>query len=313
MPLKIIKATDAITVEHPVFMIIGQPGICKSSLGYSSHDPITLDFDGGAARAVNRRTTVQIDQWSDLSEINREFLAPYRTVVVDTVGRALDAITADIAENDPKKVSGGALNQQGWGVLKNRFKSWIALMRSYGKDVVLIAHDKEDKDGDSRIVRADIQGGSLAEVMKISDFVGYVYMNGKERIIDFNPTDRWVGKNPGRWPAMKIPEPGKATDFLAKLIDAGRDALGKIGEASADAANSVIDWKNQIDDFKTADDFNAAIPKIKALHDAINPQVAKLLLDAAKAKGIPFDGEKKQFIQTKTEEPVGAGSGKSLW
>ena len=36
--MKIVKATEPITVEHPVFLIFGQPGIGKSSLGYSAAD-----------------------------------------------------------------------------------------------------------------------------------------------------------------------------------------------------------------------------------------------------------------------------------
>lgn len=54
--MKIIKGVDTIPVEHPVFLIFGQPGICKSSLGYSTKDGLTLDFDKGAHRAANRRT-----------------------------------------------------------------------------------------------------------------------------------------------------------------------------------------------------------------------------------------------------------------
>ena len=62
---RIIKATDPITVEHPLFLIVGQPGIGKSSLGYSCAEPLLLDFDGGAYRAVNRRDTWPISAWSD--------------------------------------------------------------------------------------------------------------------------------------------------------------------------------------------------------------------------------------------------------
>ena len=59
--MKIIKATESIAVTPPWFLIFGQPGICKSSIGFSMKDPLTLDFDRGAHRAANRRDTFLID------------------------------------------------------------------------------------------------------------------------------------------------------------------------------------------------------------------------------------------------------------
>jgi hypothetical protein len=146
-------------------------------------DALLLDFDLGAHRAANRRDTLQIATWADVAELmeSRDALAPYSSLVVDTVGRCLDVITADIAATDPKKAPGGNLSQQGWGVLKNRFRTWVSQVRALGKDMLLISHDKEDKDGDTRIVRPDITGGSYGEVMKNADFVGYLYMSGKDR------------------------------------------------------------------------------------------------------------------------------------
>jgi hypothetical protein len=195
--VKIISGLEAIPVAHPVFLIFGQPGIGKSSLGYSLPDPLALDFDKGAHRAANRRDTLVIDSWKDVDELMESRRArPLRGLTVDTVGRCLDVMTAHIAATDPKKAPGGNLSQQGWGVLKNELPAWMASLRAKGKDVLLIAHDKEDKDGDVRIVRPDIVGGSYGEVMKVADFVGYLYMNGRNRVLDFNPTDRWIGKNP---------------------------------------------------------------------------------------------------------------------
>lgn len=296
--MNIIKATDAIPVEHPVFMIFGQPGICKTSLAYSTKNPLLLDFDKGAHRAANRRDTLQINGWPDVAELmdNRDALAPYDTIIVDTVGRCLDMITADIAATDPKKAPGGNLSQQGWGVLKNRFRSWMGQLRLFGKDVVLIAHDKEDKDGDTRIVRPDIVGGSYGEVMKVADFVGYLYMNGKDRVLDFNPTDRWIGKNPGAWKPIAVPPVAKAQTVLAELIVKGREALGAISEESAGVMKQVETWREKIDGLTTAKELNEQIPLIQTLGPIIKPQVSKILLDRGEAIKAPFDKTQKQFV-----------------
>lgn len=295
--MRIIRATDPIPVQHPVFLIFGQPGICKSSLGYSAKDPLLLDFDKGAHRAANRRDSLVIDTWKDVIELmeSGDALDPYGAITVDTVGRCLDVMTAHIAATDPKKAPGGNLSQQGWGVLKNNFRSWMSALRTKGKDVLLIAHDKEDKDGETRIVRPDIVGGSYGEVMKIADFVGYAYMNGRDRVLDFNPTDRWIGKNPAGWKPFAVPPVAKAQTFMADLFDQGRAALGAISEASAKVALAVEEWREQIDTFKTPEEHTAAIEGMNALSPTLAPQVKKLLADHAKALGFTFDTKAKAF------------------
>ena len=305
--MRIIKSTDAIPVEHPVFCLYGQPGIGKSSIGYSAKDPLLLDFDQGAHRAANRRDTMVINAWADVKELMDapDTLAPYATVIVDTVGRCLDLITADIIQTTPKHGRDGSLTLQGYGALKTRFRTWMTQLRTLGKEVVLLAHDKEDGDADNRIVRPDITGGSYAEVMKISDFVGYVCMSGKNRVLDFSPTDRWVGKNPGNWNPLVLPPVAKAQDFLGGLIDQGRTVLGAISEASASVASVVDDWRAQIETFTEPDELTKAIPEINKLSAVAAPQVKKLLMARAKALGYPFDTKSHAFTAP-AKEPVPA-------
>jgi hypothetical protein len=297
--MQIIKGTDQIDVLHPVFMMFGQPGICKSSLGYSMRDALALDFDLGAHRAANRRDTLQVPHWGVVEELlaDKHALDPYAAIVVDTVGRCLDVMIADMALKTPKLAPGGNPSQQGWGQLKSRFRTFIHTIRASGKDILLIAHDKEDKDGDVRVVRPEIVGGSYGEVMKSADFVGYLYMSGTQRILDFNPTDRWIGKNPAQWPPFQVPEVAKATKFFATLYDKGRDALGKISETSADALKTVESWREKIAGCATAAQCNALLPEIKLLPAVIQPQVAQLLWDLAKSAEIPFDQKLKAFVE----------------
>jgi hypothetical protein len=307
--MRIIKATDSIPVDHPVFLIFGQPGICKSSLGYSTTAPLLLDFDKGAHRAANRRDSLVIDTWKDVIELmeSPDALTPYASLTVDTVGRALDVMTAHIAATDPKKAPGGNLSQQGWGVLKNTFRTWTANLRTKGKDVLLIAHDKEDKDGDIRIVRPDIVGGSYGEVMKVADFVGYAYMNGRDRMLDFNPTDRWVGKNPAGWAPFKIPPVAKAGDFMAELFEMGRAALGAISEESAQVMQQVGTWRETLSALTTPAQLNEQMPVIKAIASPlVQAQAAKLLMDHGAALGLPFDAKAKQFTEAAQPEAVPA-------
>ena len=297
--LRIIRASDPIPVEHPIFLIFGQPGICKSSLGFSAEDPITLNFDGlnGLARTVNRRESVDIASTEQFRELRNtpEFLDPFRTLVVDTVGRALDLMSEEVIEDTPKYGRNGSLTLQGYGDLKTRFRSWMSATRKLNKNILLLSHHKEDKDGDSVFIRPDIIGASLGEVLKLADFVGFIYMSGKARILDFNPTERWFGKNPAGWKPFTIPEPAKARDFLAKLFDDGRAALGKISEVSATAAQTVMDWRIKIEGFTALEEFNRAAPEIRNLNATTQPQVVKLIIERAKAIGFAYDAQRKVF------------------
>lgn len=303
--MKIIKGDEPISVEHPVFCWFGQPGIGKSSLGYSTKDPLALDFDAGAHRAANRRDTLAIASWADVVELmeDKAALEPYATVVVDTVGRCLDVMTADIIEKTPKLGPNGNLSQQGWGILKTRFRTWISQLRTLGKDVALIAHDKEDKDGDTRVVRPDIVGGSYGEVMKVSDFVAYMYMSGKDRILDFNPTDRWVGKNPAGWKPFAVPPIGKAQTFMADLFDQGRKALGTISETSAKVTREIDDWRARIEEITTAAEANQALKDLGSLSAIVQPQVKALLWARSQTITLTFDKAKRKFTDPAPKQP----------
>lgn len=303
MAIQIISGTEPITVEHPIFLIVGDPGIGKTSLGYSAPTPLLWDFDLGAHRAVNRRDTVQIQRWADAAEVTGDAREGYQTDVIDTVGRALDLISADIIATDPRKASSGALNQQGWGVLKTRFRTWMSQLRAQGRNVLLIAHAKEERDGDTKIVRPDIAGGSLAEVLKVADFVGYLTMQGRERVIDFSPTDRYLGKNPAGWPAFKVPPPAQAAGFMADLMQKGREALGAISGESAKVLAQVEEWKLALDAETTPEALTARIAEAQGHPAVLAAQTKRLLMDRATALGFAFDRRGARFVA-----PVGAGA-----
>ena len=131
-----------------------------------------------------------------MTSITAEDLAEFKTVVVDTAGRALDVLSADIIRRNAKMGRGGALTLQGYGQLKSEFTAWLKMVKSMGKDVVLIAHSSEDKSGDDLIERLDVQGGSKGEIYKSADAMGRLNMINGKRILNFNPSDTSFGKNP---------------------------------------------------------------------------------------------------------------------
>ncbi len=312
--MRVIEATEPMTIAHPVTMLFCPPGVGKTSLAFTAKRPLCLDFDLGAHRSGNRKRTAQPESWAEVLKMLDDrrvgdwSLDEFDTIIPDTVGRLLDMMSVYIIEESPKRGAGGQLDQKGWGILRDRFHTFISRLRALDKDVVMLAHAREKDDGDAMIMRPDIQGGSYGEVMKSADLVGYLYVQGKDRILDFSPTDRWVGKNPAGWAPMRVPDFSKQPEFLAGLLDKAREALGKISQESATAAVAQADWRAAIETYTTAEELTAALPKVEALAPIMAAPVKKLLWERSKALGMTYDAPKREFVPVPkpvaTKEPA---------
>jgi hypothetical protein len=285
MALKIVRAADPIRVERINLVLYGPPGVGKSSLAFTADKPLLLDFDEGAHRAANRKDTVRVQSWEEVAAMTAEDLAPYNTIVADTAGRGLDKLTADIIRRNPKAGRGGALTLQGYGTLKSEFTAWLRMVNSFGKDVVLIAHMDEQRNGDEIIERLDVQGGSKGEIYKAADAMGRIAIRDSKRVLLFSPTDAAFGKNPGQLEPLDVPHPDKAPEFLSGVIQQIKDRLNALTEEQAAAHAALEDWRAVIRELNSVEDFNAKLPELKAA-----PKAAQALFAAAaKEKGYVAD------------------------
>lgn len=287
MPLKITKAADPITVERLNVVIYGPPGLGKTSLAFTAEAPLLLDFDNGSHRAAGRKDVVRIADWSEVAGITAEDLAPYRTVIMDTAGRALDVLTADIIRVNPKHGRGGALSLQGYGELKSRFVAFLKLLNSFGKDVVLIAHMDEQRNGDDVIERLDVQGGSKGEIYKAADAMGRLVMEGGKRFLKFSPADAAFGKNPGQLEPLLVPhnEDAAFDAFLSQVITKTKDKLNALSEDQK-AAKAEQNWfKANLPNVADANGINGLIDRAKAGGRV----VSTLLAARATELGLTFD------------------------
>lgn len=297
MALRITKATDPIEVKTLAACIYATPGIGKSTLGFMAERPLLLDFDKGAYRAGNRGDCVEVETWADVTKITREDLQPYKTLVVDTAGRALDALTVDIIDENPKMGRGGALTLQGYGELKSKFTAWMKLIRSFGLDVILISHADEQRKGDEIIERLDIQGGSKNEIYKSADVMGRLYLEGGKRILNFSPSDTAFGKNPAQLQPLEVPHYSQDPTFFGNVLTQIKAKLNEMSEEQQEVAKILADWKAKIDEASSVEDFNKLIPETQQADERARDNVKRLLVSAAKAKSIDFDPKAKAFAQ----------------
>lgn len=289
MSLKITRASDPITVAQLAVVLYGAPGLGKSTLGFTAKDPILLDFDRGAYRAANRGDSVQVEEWLDVVSMGDADLAPYKTVVVDTAGRALDLLSADIIKRNPKMGRGSALTLQGYGQLKSEFTSWLKNLRTMGKDVVLIAHASEEKNGDELVERLDVQGGSKGEIYKSADCMGRLSLVAGKRILNFSPTDTAFGKNPAGLQPLHVPDVSVSLTFLADIIDTIKGKLNALTEEQKKRQSAIADWLSRFDEAKTAEDYNSIVAEIKGESSSILPIIKGELHKRATVAGFSYD------------------------
>lgn len=302
MALKITRSAEPIKVERLNMVIYGPPGIAKTSLAFTAAAPLLLDFDQGAHRAANRKDTVRVQAWNDVAEMTGDDLADYATVVVDTAGRALDQLTADIIRRNPKAGRGGALTVQGYGTLKAEFVAWLKMLNSFGKDVVLIAHMDEQRNGDEIIERLDVQGGSKGEIYKAADAMGRMMIRDGKRVLNFSPTDAAFGKNPAQLDPMLVPhfESADFDGFLANVIQQTKDRLNELTEEQREAV-AEQEW------------FRAALPQV-ADADGINGLTARasaagtacktMLHGRAKEIGLTYDKAQQVYVVPAVDVPA---------
>lgn len=288
----ITKANDPIEVKQITVSLYGPPGLGKTSTGFTAEAPLLFDFDRGAYRSQFRKDTVQIEDWKDADTMTVEDLAPYKTVIVDTAGRALDSLSAHLIAKNPKfKGFGGQLTLQGFGALKAGFIGWLRLLHSAGKDVILIAHMDEQKDGDTLMERLDITGGSKAEIYKVADAMGRIKLVGGKRVLNFNPTDTSFGKNPGQMPPIEIPDFHQKPDFFAGVLAEIKQKLNESSEEAMAEQEALQEYRKTFQGLDTAEEFTA---KVAELVNAI-PTVKALLVQIAETKGFKFVKAKRSF------------------
>lgn len=312
MALKIVKAEEPLTIEQVVIMVYGQPGIGKTTTAFSADAPICLDFDRGAHRSANRQDSVVVDRWEEVANLSAEELAEYNTVIVDTVGRALDALTAHLTHQNPKMAGpAGQLTLQGYGALKSTFAQWLKMLRQLGKDVILIAHDAEDKNGDDVIVRPDVQGGSRGEIIKSADAIGYIYRASKKTILDFNPTDRWIGKNPAACGPIEVPAIDTESTFMADTIQGLKDSINAMTDEQRERMEKLAEWRGKFEELESPEDFQKMIPRCAKAREDIRSEVKRMLVQVADAKGIAFNRPNKRFYIPEQEAGPDVGDGEN--
>ena len=308
--MRLIRPLDEIELATIPVLIYGGPGVGKTSLAQTAEIPFTLDFDDGIHRCANRREAMQFDNWPEVIKVGEEGyhehgeeiigprFDPFKTLVIDTGGRALDRMVPFVLRQSGKNGYAGNLTPQGWGVLGSTFTNWMKVVRSWKKPVVMVCHQEESRNAsDQPYYLPDLPGKmSYKEIHKSFDLIGRVYYEGRKRYLDFSPRDNAVGKNAAGFDLIEVPELPKHPNFLADILAEAKKKIGKTAVASAAAAKVVEKWEQWLATGPTLEVFNAKMADLSELTNGTKRQVWVLVSKHAERQLWVFSKAKAKFV-----------------
>lgn len=307
MSNSLFRNPSELRVSHTIkALIYGQPGIGKSTLALSAPTPLLLDFDGGVQRVNGafQCPTLQVESWEQVNDALKEIEGggvPCQTIVIDTAGKMLDYMGVSIIkENSKYGKADGSLTLQGYGVRKAMFINFLKRVSIMGKHVVFVAHEREEKDGEVRIVRPEIGGSSAGDLIKELDLVGYMQAVGRDRTVFWTPQEKFYAKNTCNLPAAHkvlsiIDEQGKITgdnNFLTLVFAQYERDLQNTAAVRQKYDKLLDSFKRGVESIKDAETANEVYAKIEDFNGHVwdsKLRTEKLLAEKAAELKLKFD------------------------
>ena len=293
-------------------MIYGQPGVGKTTLALSFPKAVLIDTDRGVHRVspLYRVPTLSVGAYKDILDLLKSNeLAGFETIVIDTVGKLIDYIIEYVKRSrDMATTYSGDLSQKGWGFVSIEFKNLFARIEALQKNVILVAHEAEEKLTDGRVIkRPSIAGGTRKTLPEMMEFIGYMSStnNGDGRVLNLNPSEDFYAKNGlGIDSVFNVANPERVNNFASVNIV---DAYKKVVASGTEKANefklqmSVFDEK--LEEVSDADSANDILKSINNYEDFFGfHQIVKQKL-WLKAKDLDLDFKNNCFaIKEKQEE-----------
>lgn len=231
-----IKRPDEVvqTTKKIRMIIAGFPGIGKTTLGLSAPKPLLIDVDRGIDRvqAKNRKDFTQPITYEELLQDLKSDLSSYETLVFDTGGKLLDLMKPYVIKQDSKngQKDGTTLSIKGYGAVGKEFQRLMDYAYyNLNKNVVVLFHAKEDKDGEATKLRILVEGSTKDNVWQPMDLGGFMEMYNGKRTIGFDNCERYYAKGThGVKGVIELPDLDNSNipnDFLTKLFEKVNESI----------------------------------------------------------------------------------------
>ena len=315
---KMVRSDEPMAERPLIITLFGQAGVGKTSLAFTMPQPVLfMDFDRGITRAIqdNRPDAFLVDDFGSFYQyvMSPEFegeckAGGYKTFAIDTVGAMLEDFAASyLIKNDRKNGnSAGGLSLQGWGALGVLFNSMRNRFMQLGLNVCFVAHSKDA--GEDAVARMDlaIKGGSSDIVVRVSDQIGFVYMEGQYRVIDFAPSQMHLGKDTGAIGKVQIPASTSMQygPLLSDIVDKCKAKMFAESSAILEARAKIQAFLSQISELSVPSDFEAFAGVLKEQMPTVQAQLRKPFAERMVASGVIYDKAAKAYYFAQDETPA---------
>ena len=307
----LIKKSNELVIPQTVkMMIYGQAGMGKTTVALSAPQPLLLDFDNGVKRVnlahLENVDIVQVENWKEIQQLlqqDQADLAPYQTIVVDTIGKMMDYIITHCCGTRQPQI-------KDWGRINQEFTWFTRALSSLNKHIVFVAHRDSRKEGDETVFIPSLREKSYNSIVTELDLLGYLEMKSERgvqsRTITFDPTSRNDGKNTCNLPSvMQVPtilnakaEPTAPNSFISEQVISPYLSMLEVKAEERRKYEELIDTisedVNNITDARSANDFATRIREYK--HIGSSMAKARALFGAkVKELGLVYDTENKTY------------------
>lgn len=275
---------DVVNQDKKIRMLIaGFPGIGKSTLALSAPRPLHIDVDFGIDR-IEPRYRVPYIQPKDYQEILNDLrednpdLKEFDTLVFDTGGKLITLMSQWAIKQDGKYGQrDGSLSLKGYGFVGREFQRLMDhCFYTLKKNIVMVFHAIEEKDGDNTKLRIKVEGQTKNNVWEPMDLGGFVEVIGNSRTIGFSNCERYFAKGTrgvsGIW---KIPELGEGmpNDFLTKLFaeysKKNAEDIAALEAQKEIYKKAMTEGREILLEITDAASANAAMPKLREIRHAL--------------------------------------------
>lgn len=303
----LIKKINELNISTSIkMMIYGQAGMRKTTTALSAPSPLLLDFDNGVKRVniahLDGVDIVQVNSWKEVNGLLNEDLTPYKTIVIDTIGKMMDFIISYKCESRQPLI-------RDWSNINLEFTRFMKKITDLNKNIIFVAHRDTRKEGDNIVFIPALREKTYNAIVTELDLLGYMEArneNGRTRCsITFDPTERNDGKNTCNLPStMEVPTildnsgfPIAKNEFISRsIIPPYLEMLNKKKEQNDKYYELIDNIKENIaliTDAASANDFSRRIKEFNHIGTSLQ-KARQLFLDKVKELGLVFD--KKENI-----------------
>lgn len=289
--MKIIKATDPVQINGVKVLLYGEAGKGKTSLAFTTRNPILIDFDKGLGRALNhvRSDAFEPRNWEDFTDaINSAEIDSYDTIIIDTAGGMYQ-----YAMDSLKKTT---LSIKDYGVINSKIYPALAKLQLKGKNIVFIAHPKQETEGEKRFI-PNIGGAVTGKILASCDLVGYVGYDGDagKLYVNFGNSAFHLGKDCGQIGKVYLPDYVSEPLFLQTIIDKTKAQMQGTG-----AVYGLLSaFQELCENATTAGELNEAVTIFQSYglqSEAQKNPFREFISKAAIRLNLTFDKEKKAYV-----------------